>query len=64
MMGNIEKNIETDLPKGKGSGCRDIDVAEREPHQQKFESMGNTLGSCRGGRYFKAGLRDSGHLIL
>lgn len=62
-MGKFERSIETDRPKGRGSGSLDVGfehAAEQKPHQQKFESIGNSLRPC-GSQNVE--LRDSGQPI-
>ena len=67
MMGKFERSIETDRPKGRGSGSLDVGfehAAEQKPHQQKFGSIGNRLRRCKDGGYQNVELRDSGQRIL
>ena len=51
-MGKFGRSIETDRPKGRGSGSQDVSfehAAGQKPHQQNFESIGNGLRPCKGG---------------
>ena len=66
MIGKFEGSIETDRPKVRGSGSLNVSferAAEQKPHQQKFESIGNSLRPCKGGGYQNVELRDSGQPI-